>query len=210
MSRIGFSHLSKHASCRLQQRTGFKEDKIIALLDADCYIRLGIETGFDREHCLIYCELKNEHYVAVRDIRCGTVITVLPLDYHKNLCWKINNSCLTVDVELLRRARVAAVYKINNGNMPFHISLKVRYITPSGELKTNTMKKFSAAKYSYNPEQILENKSKIQNLLSRWLRKNNPAKIVDLISSMGRSSPLCFCADDFIEQLNEKFGLFER
>ncbi len=209
MSRIGFTHLSKHAACRLKERTAFKDSEMIGLLDADCYVRLGTETGFEREHCLIYCELKNEYYVAVRDIRCGTVITVLPLDYHKKLSWKINNSCLTVNVELLRRARVAAVYKINNGIMPFHISLKVRYLTPCGKLKTNTMKKFNAAKYSYNPELILENQNKIQNLLFRWLRKNKPAKIVDLILSMGRTTKPRFCADVFVDELNEKFGLYE-
>lgn len=206
MSREGFTHLSKHAASRLMERTVFKQDEIITLLDSDFYVRLGVETCFEREHCLIHCEQKSEYYVAVRDIRCGTVITVLPLDYHQNLSWKLDKSCLTVNAELLRRARIAAVYKTNSGNMPFHISLKVRYIAPCGKLKTDTVKKFSAAKYSYNPELIVENQNKIQNLLFRWLRKNNPAKIVDIMSSMGRKSPLSFCADEFIDELNEKFG----
>lgn len=209
MPKIGFTHLSKHAACRLKERTVFKENEIVALLDSDLYVRLGVETGFEREHCLIYCEIKNEYYVAVRDIKCGTVITVLPLNFHQNLSWKLDRSCLTVNSESLRRARTAAVYKIKNGDMPFYISLKVRYITTCGKLKTATMKKFSAAKYGYNPERILENQNKIQNLFSRWLRKNNPVKIVDIISSMGRTATPRFCADVFVEELNEKFGLFQ-
>ena len=37
---------------------------------------------------------------------------VLPLDYHQNLSWKLDKSCLTVNAELLRRARIAAFTKL--------------------------------------------------------------------------------------------------
>lgn len=206
-ARNGFTHLSKHAACRLGQRTVFREEEIIAMLDNYFFVSLGIETGFNREHCLVYCRFTNDYYVAVQDIKLGTVITVLPLDYHQNLSWKIDRDYISVNDELLRKAKASAIYKIASGKMPPSISLKVRYVTCCGKLKVSTMKKFIAAKYNCNPELILENRNKISNLVSQWSRGKDLAKIVDVFSAQGRSSTPSFCTDDFVEELNYKFGL---
>lgn len=77
-----FSFLSGHADLRVEQRTALGPHEITEQIDRKVYLSLGMVPGFNKEHVLLYSAPDDACFVVVRDRICGTVITVLPLNYH--------------------------------------------------------------------------------------------------------------------------------
>ncbi len=84
-----FTHFSQHAFQRISERVRLRSEDIMRMLDAKITVNTGRKPGFNRDHLLFYSELDNDFFVAIQDSLTGTVVTVLPLDYHTNLAWKI-------------------------------------------------------------------------------------------------------------------------
>ena len=85
-----FTVFSRHALSRIAERTQLTEERIAAILDAGHAVFVGRKPGFDREHWVFYSPDDDTCFVAIRDRLVGKVVTVLPLDYHANLAWKIS------------------------------------------------------------------------------------------------------------------------
>ena len=85
-----FSYLSAHADLRLQQRTRMTRAEIAHLLDQGICVKLGHQAGFYRQHLLFYSPKDAGCFVAIQDTRMGKIITILPLEYHKNLAWQVS------------------------------------------------------------------------------------------------------------------------
>lgn len=90
--------LTYHATQRLAERTALSEDDLFRLLDNRRCVIVGIEPYTNRLHKLIYSEEDKSHFVAIQDAATGEVITILPLDYHENLAWKITNEKLKMAI----------------------------------------------------------------------------------------------------------------
>jgi hypothetical protein len=86
--------LTAHAQQRLTQRTRLSGQQLIALIDADMTHIVGCRQEPPHAHHLFFSPKDLNHFVAVQDILTGEVITVLPLDYHENLAWKISEKHL--------------------------------------------------------------------------------------------------------------------
>lgn len=86
-----FTFFSKHAFKRIAQRTLLTYEEIALILDKGFYINTGTEPGFNRDHLVFYSHKDEQCFVAIRDHYSGKVVTVLPLDYHKNLAWPISD-----------------------------------------------------------------------------------------------------------------------
>lgn len=201
--KFGFTSLTRHAVCRLEERTNLAYDALRALLDKGAYINLGMETAFDRQHCLFYSQPDNECFVAVQDIKTGEVITVLPLDYHKTLSWKIDKKLYSeIDEEYLRRAKVLAMCNIDPNSMAFQMSLKVRYLNSNNVIHTKTLIKFSADTYQNNTHLFLNKKAQILNIVRGWLKEKEAYKVIDLYASLGRKSTPNFVCDEFVDEIN--------
>lgn len=100
------THFSRHAIARVEQRSKLQLQDIAEILDAGKFVDTGCEPGFNRHHLLFYSEIDNEYFVAVQDRFIGKVITLLPLDYHRNLAWKISKSqCFEAKRLIMERAR---------------------------------------------------------------------------------------------------------
>ena len=85
-----FAHFSRHALKRIKQRTGVNYFSIADILDGRMAVDIGQEPVFGRRHWLFYSEPDDCCFVAIQDSMSGLVITVLPLEYHANLAWKIS------------------------------------------------------------------------------------------------------------------------
>lgn len=85
------SRLSVHAAQRLAERTHIREPDLLGLLDGEKSVPVGIEERTNRLHRLVYSVNDEECFVAVQDMGNGEVITVLTLEYHENLAWKISS-----------------------------------------------------------------------------------------------------------------------
>lgn len=90
LAQIGrFSYLSSHAVERLRQRTQMTPDEMNHLLDHNGYFKLGSHAGFYRIHLLFYSPKDDNFFVAIQDERMGKVVTILPINYHDKLAWRI-------------------------------------------------------------------------------------------------------------------------
>lgn len=87
-----FTFFSKHAFMRIAQRTLLSYEEITLILDKGFYINTGTEPGFNLDHLVFYSHKDEKCFVAIRDHYSGKVVTVLPLEYHKNLAWPISDS----------------------------------------------------------------------------------------------------------------------
>ena len=165
---------------------------------------MGVEVGFNREHCLIYSSCNNEYFVAVQDENAGTIVTVLTSAYHKTLSWRLKRQYEAIDEEVLRKVKLLAIHKVHSDELALNIGLKARYLDCDGKIKTTTIKKYKASAYSFQPSQLIAKEQKVNNLVSRWLRRVFIDEIIDVYSTMGRSRPPCFAPKELVEKLNEK------
>jgi hypothetical protein len=201
--RFGFTSLTRHAICRLEERTNIAGDRLRELLDKGAYINLGLESIFDRQHCLFYSSPNDQCFVAVQDRISGEVITVLTLDYHKTLSWKLDKKFYyEIDEEFLRRAEVLARYNVDPNSMAFHMSLKVRYLNENDLICSKTITKFPAEEYQNNSNLFINKKQKILSIVSCWLKEREVHKVIDLYVSLGRKSTPHFVCEEFVGEIN--------
>jgi hypothetical protein len=85
------------------------------------------------------------------------VVTVLPLDFHENLSWKVT------DESILEAKKKASAYATNanrlNDKTPSVFVIKARYMSEEGYQKTKTLKKIKSADYQDNINNFLNEKS---------------------------------------------------
>ena len=152
-----FAHFSKHALKRISQRTTLNYFSIADMLDYNGAIDVGSELVFDRKHWLFYSAVDNCCFVAVQDALTGLVITVLPLDYHENLAWRINDE--VIEEAKRRSTSYTRVKKDVPRERPSIIIVKARYISDDGHQKTSTLTKFRSSDYKDDLFKVLSDKS---------------------------------------------------
>lgn len=91
--------LTIHAQQRLTQRTRLSGQELIALIDAEMTHIVGCRQQPPHAHHVFFSPKDLNHFVAVQDILTGEVITVLPLDYHENLAWKVGKTNLKIAIQ---------------------------------------------------------------------------------------------------------------
>jgi hypothetical protein len=83
---------TKHGLERLMERVRMQPMELIHILfHEEKYIPVGIEQKKKRRHhCLFYSQRDRQCFVAVVDYCKQQIITILPVDYHQNICWTIH------------------------------------------------------------------------------------------------------------------------
>jgi len=102
--------LTKHGRLRLNERTTLTEQAFTTILDTYRTSSAGYEPKTFRWHRLFYSRPDDKHFVAIQDISNGEVITILPLDYHENLAWKISKKKLRQAIFRVDPHRHAELY----------------------------------------------------------------------------------------------------
>ena len=102
--------LTLHARQRLCERTSLTEEEFVRILDLYLTVSVGYETEAKRWHRLFYSAKDDVHLVAIQDLANGEVITILPLDYHENLAWKISRKALAKAVWKIDRRKHEELY----------------------------------------------------------------------------------------------------
>jgi len=105
--------LTYHAAQRLNERTTLSEDQLFGLIHNRRCVIVGIEPFTNRLHKLIYSEPDKTHFVAIQDIATAEVITILPIDYHENLAWKISEKKLKEAVWRVSPTLHTALYPVD-------------------------------------------------------------------------------------------------
>lgn len=142
-----FTFFSKHALQRLAERTSFSPESFVDLLEKKIFINVGKVPGFNREHLLFYSPDDDDFFVAVRDNLTGTVVTILPLDFHENLAWQIKpDDC--------DKAKSLFLGKVGRDNqqainaIPKVFIVSVHYRDENWSQKTKQVLKLDSSKYS--------------------------------------------------------------
>ncbi len=158
-----FTHFSRHAFERIAQRTKLRCEEIAHILDRKLALNTGRKPGFNRNHLLFYSVPDDDYYVAIQDALTGTVVTVLPLDYHANLAWDISPEdctrakglCINVPPEDSQTQSIsqATVFVIS-----------AHFIDGEGNQKTKVVQKISSASYKNDVRHLLSDKAVFSKL----------------------------------------------
>jgi len=84
------ANLSHHAFARVTDRLSMSPEILMAVINHDLAINIGQESKSNRVHKLFYSHSDQMCFVAIQDIKTGTVITLLPIDYHNNIAWIVS------------------------------------------------------------------------------------------------------------------------
>jgi len=161
-----------HGAKRIVQRIALEPKGLSAILDNSLWVHVGEEENTDREHCLFFSPYDDLCFVAIRDKKTHHIITVLPLDYHKNIAWEI-----TEDQVLEARKFRQGIYKIidqtftrhsdrqkaanhkdneNTGNVAT-IKLTASCLREDGSLKTVSLGSLPPEDFGYEIEKAARN-----------------------------------------------------
>lgn len=153
-----FTHFSRHAFERISQRSKLSCEEIARILDRKLALNTGKKPGFERSHLLFYSALDDDFYVAIQDGLTGTVVTVLPIDYHANLAWSFSQEELAKAKELSLNTPDEEVLKQPGANATVFI-VSGHYLDDEGRQKTKVLNKVSTLPYKNDIKQFLSDQS---------------------------------------------------
>jgi hypothetical protein len=156
--------LTEHAQLRLAQRLTISENKVRKIIDKGFAVDVGSEPGFNRRHMLFYCKPDAAFFVAVQDSQTGDVITILPLDYHRNLAWEIDDKQLAKATELS-----AAIFQ-DNVFIPKTFYVSASFIDALGAQKTRQIMKWPAKGTGGNANNLFLDKAFIKEFADCLLK----------------------------------------
>jgi len=93
--------MTEHARQRIAERSVTAEESVLSMLDAGLFVPIGTEAGTNRSHELLYLPEDGHWFVAIRDLRTLELITLLPIDYHENIAWKVSFDAMQTAREMV-------------------------------------------------------------------------------------------------------------
>lgn len=196
-----FACMSRHAFKRVGQRTRMSWQEVADLLDRNVYVDSGHVPGFSRHHMVFYSPMDQMCFVAIQDIRSGTVVTILPLTYQARLTWTISaEACERAKVLYEQDASLAAkraterdeqkklaIAKKITGERSFIVSM--HYVDIDGHFKTRKLMSIRAAAYDFEVENLLNDKKLPDFLQNRFEQINVQATCIDSLTiRIGKSA----------------------
>jgi len=153
-----FTHFSRHAFERVTQRTKLSCEEISRILDLKLALNTGRKPGLNRSHLLFYSHEDNDFFVAIQDDLTGTVVTILPLDYHANLAWSISPEECSKAKELFFSVPQEEV-KSHKKFDAVQFVISIHYLDDNGKQKTKVLKKISSQPYNNKIKNLLTDES---------------------------------------------------
>jgi len=183
-----FTYFSAHAEKRINERTQLSLDRIADLIDMGLAVDVGTELVFNKKHWLIYSEVDESFFVVIQDAYTGLVVTVLPMEYHENIAWKVDTCFFTQAKNNIENNNITAMFhdftKQLNQEQPKNIHVKIRYLDNGNTVKTKSLFKLPAADFNYSSKNVpIDNRFKNSiNQLSEF-RGINPLSIFSVLLS---------------------------
>jgi len=165
-----FAHFSQHAFVRIAQRAALRCEEIAEILDQKRCLSIGKAPGFNREHWLFYSPEDQCCFVAIQDTMSGTVITILPTDYHKNLAWEINPA----DCERAKKLATSDQTAHTEKQTATIFAIRGHYLDEIAAQKTKVLIKIPGATYHHDLRQLLADEHLFENLAELAADKGIP------------------------------------
>ncbi len=158
-----FTYFSKHAFKRMAQRTKLPCEEVARILDQGLTLNTGRKPGFNRNHLLFYSIIDDDFFVAIQDEVTGTVVTVLPLDYHANLAWRISaEDCSKAKKIYLDGC--AEEIKLQSVSHATLFVISGHFLDSAGNRKTKVIQKIDSVLYENDVKKLLLNQSIFANI----------------------------------------------
>lgn len=173
--------VTKHASKRICQRLSLTEKKVRKLVDNGYAVNIGTEPGFNRRHMLFFCKPDMAHFVAVQDSMNGAIVTVLPLDYHRNLAW-------SADEADLKKAEELASYFFPAPFVPLNFRISFCYVDQINRQLVKSAFKWPARPYDGIPNRLFADQAFLRELVIQIDKFEAPSTVYGIIVTLGKSS----------------------
>lgn len=215
------TNFSFHALNRVTGRLLLGHSELANIIDNQLTLDVGQEVNSNRVHKLFYSHRDNMCFVAVQDVKTGTIVTVLPIDYHNKIAWIVSTEsqkqakCLFLKVE-----NTPAVYESKGDDsehpdiadtattetQPSIFKISVRLVDSFGFYrKILNIGSMPAAMYDYSIELLIMDENFISYLAEEIGKKANSALIFPFytdfvaISLGNRGARVYFPASELIE-----------
>jgi len=133
-----FADFTTHGELRAVERLSLSLSEVIHLLNQGLCVNIGKEKSSNKMHRLFYSKFDNLCFVAVQDEINGDIMTILPIDYHENIAWKIS-----IDAQHLAR-------NIALGEMDSKVvDPTIQYKKSNDIVQNNTRKKGSSTAFRF-------------------------------------------------------------
>ena len=190
--------LSFHALDRLDSRLSLTPNQVIEILELGKTVPIGTETGKTRTHYLFYSIPDRQCFVAVIDDKDGTVVTVLPEDYHENLGWPISDESRKMAVNLSGERQEKQVIEYEEELV---VSVKVAIESPAprvfkvsggirgrcGSFKYVNLGSWPLEPYSGKIEKLMEDKVFLDHVRAVGKIKKADGTLVTLTIKIGKN-----------------------
>ena len=177
------ARLTNHATQRLAERTTLTHDELFGLIHNQLCVIVGIEPFTNRLHKLIYSEPDKTHFVAIQDMATGEVITILPLDYHENLAWKISEEKLQLAVFKVSTKLHSSLYSKEEATLDPSIKCSITLFLNSPGLIA-IRKSFGYHRFSKRPsnaDDALSDPEFVDKLMHKFRERQIPIRAVEHI-----------------------------
>lgn len=173
------AHFTRHAFERIAERTTLTCEELARILDRKLTINTGSKPGLNKVHLLFYSVCDDDFFVAIQDELTGTVITVLPLDYHANLAWDIPEEYCAQAKALYLNAPVKNEEPAAKSTV-FYVS--ARFLDDNGLQKTKVIKKVESLGYNNEISALMRDQAFFDQIECFAKEKNIDYKMVFALS----------------------------
>jgi len=201
------ANFSFHAYERVLGRISMSHKELAELLDADLAIDIGQESGTNRSHKLFYSTRDKMCFVAIQDVKTGTVVTLLPIDYHENICWVVSIDVQKQAKELVTNDEATTSDKkiLDTNATVFRIS--VNAVDYYGKyLKTMNLGSWPCGPYEHSIDSLIEDRKFVDYIVEQInkkrceVEKDRPIYLPTVAIRIGsKGDPVFFSTSELIE-----------
>lgn len=206
------TNFSFHAFARVLARTSLTHQELAHLLDADLVVNIGQESNSNRVHKLFYSDWDKICFVAIQDVKTGTIVTILPVDYHENISWKVSIESQNQAKRLVTKDEVSTNENEVSTNVEI-LNIKATVFRIAGNLVDNygrykkiiSLGSWPCLPYGYSIEALVQDKKFVDFLVEKIKEKvstmnDNSSFLQTIAISLGSSGkPVIFSTSEIIE-----------
>ena len=161
---------SRHAVQRIVERLSMDLDEVSVFLDEGVAVDVGREPASNRRHMLFYSPADRDYFVAIQDALYGTIVTILPIEYHRRLAWPIQEKDMLL---AMSRGEQGSARRSNAHEQPKSVfRIGALYIGSEGKQKVANLFSCPASRFGGRLDSVLRDPAILLEAASVAAKKN--------------------------------------
>lgn len=165
-------HFTSHSLTKVKVRTELTALQVAWILHYRLALQLGTDVGTVKMRYLLWSPLDNDYFVILQDSLNGDVITLLPIDYHENLAYKINDVLRSRARELFPSMdTLNQLLEAQQKSKPTHFFVNALYTDSEGLPKAKQIKVHPITDYCSTVEELMKSglsKKEVQQMIASF------------------------------------------